>query len=187
MMGSDATRELRAFRDQLVGLQKDTDSFLHRCAVLLGERLNRLARKRTPVWNPVKTRAIIEHGEETGHKWGLMPRSATDRVKTADQIWAEYWAGRTGGTLRKAWKVGEPTVSSGTVRVEVKNSTKYASYVELGHRQTPGRYVPALGVFLKKPWVPGQHMLELSEQELKPKIPGILQRELDAWLRKGMK
>ena len=58
--------------------------------------------------------------------------------------------------------------------VTIINNLEYASYVEYGHRQTPGRYVPALGKTLKASWVKGRFMLTISEQEVKTLAPSIL-------------
>ena len=44
-------------------------------------------------------------------------------------------------------------------RVTVYNNTEYAAHVEWGHRQKVGKYIPALGKTLKKPFVEGRHML----------------------------
>ena len=51
-----------------------------------------------------------------------------------------------------------------SIRTEVKGSTgvvgytaEHAPHVEYGHRQTPGRYVPAIGKRLVASYVPGQH------------------------------
>jgi len=46
--------------------------------------------------------------------------------------------------------------------VEVYNNVEYAAHVEFGHRQTPGRYVPAIGKRLKRDFVPGKKMLHLG-------------------------
>lgn len=59
------------------------------------------------------------------------------------------------GNLREAWKRSTPDNG----RVEVYNNTEYAAHVEYGHRQKVGQYVPAIGKRLKKPFVPGKHML----------------------------
>ena len=67
--------------------------------------------------------------------------------------------------------------------IEVKNAVYYASYVEYGHRQTPGRFVPVLGKKLKKSWVRGQFMMTRSAMELQQEAPAILQRELAKYLR----
>lgn len=95
------------------------------------------------------------------------------------------------GTLRRGWMVkGKSTVPAASVEriaggyaVTLTNSTYYASYVEEGHRQTIGRYVPAIGKRLVKGWVEGQHFLKISELELQSVAPGIIQARLDAFLK----
>lgn len=59
------------------------------------------------------------------------------------------------GTLKNGWH--RTRAVQGVVTVY--NNTKYAAHVEYGHRQTPGRYVPAIGKRLKKSFVPGKKML----------------------------
>ena len=66
--------------------------------------------------------------------------------------------------------------------VELINPTEYGSYVEYGHRQEPGRYVPAIGKRLKKGWVEGQFMLTISENEIREQAPAILEKKLNKWL-----
>lgn len=97
------------------------------------------------------------------------------------------------GTLRRGWdnalgglgimSVSKTQGAGQSYSVTVENATPYASYVEFGHRQTPGRYVPAIGKRLVASWVEGKHMLEISEGNLKGILPGVLQTKLDAFLR----
>lgn len=68
-------------------------------------------------------------------------------------------------------------------RITVTNPVRYASYVEYGHRQTPGRYVPAIGKRLKASWVEGQFFLRASEDDLRGAAPAILKPMLEAYLR----
>ena len=42
----------------------------------------------------------------------------------------------------------------------IENLTSYAAAVNYGHRQEAGRYVPALGKRLVRPYVAGKYMLE---------------------------
>lgn len=65
-----------------------------------------------------------------------------------------------------------------TYVIEIINPIEYASYVEYGHVQTPGRYVPQLGKQLKKSWVEGKFMLRDSEIELLREAPKALERKL---------
>ena len=68
-----------------------------------------------------------------------------------------------------------------TYQIELVNNTEYASYVEYGHRQTPGRYVPAIGKQLKKSWVEGQFCMTLSAREVEDAAPAILQRKIQRY------
>ena len=89
------------------------------------------------------------------------------------------------GNLRNLWGAGNDIKVKKTgnnYEVTIKNSASYASYVEYGHRQTPGRFVPAIGKRLVNDWVEGKFMLTLSEHELKGQLPGIIKRKMDSWL-----
>lgn len=73
------------------------------------------------------------------------------------------------GNLRRSWNY-TITNNGGTVTVEIINDAKdpksgeiYASHVEYGHRQEPGRYVPAIGKRLVAGYVRGQFMLTKAE------------------------
>lgn len=98
-------------------------------------------------------------------------------------ILEQYWSGYKGGTLRDAWTVLPVEKIGNTYTVTVINPTEYASYVEYGHRQRPGRYVPALGKRLKANWVKGKFMLTISEQELENLTPGVLKQALNDALK----
>ena len=62
--------------------------------------------------------------------------------------------------------------SGKTYTITVENNVEYAPYVEYGHRTRGG-----------KGYVPGKHMLETSEQELKALSPTILQDKLEKFLK----
>lgn len=78
------------------------------------------------------------------------------------------------GNLRRQWSVVGPSYLGNVFVIELKNNAEYASYVENGHRQTPGRYVPAIGKRLKASWVPGQHMLMKTMFEIDAQMPQLL-------------
>ena len=92
------------------------------------------------------------------------------------------------GDLRRQWNTDnvrlEVVQEGDTFIVTVINSLLYASYVEFGHRQTVGRFVPAIGKKLVQPWVMGRFMLTKSEVELQAKAPAILQKRLEKEMRK---
>lgn len=102
---------------------------------------------------------------------------------------------KKGGTLRRGW-TGEKEASAqgyaksipvkkvgSMYQIDIINPVDYAMYVEYGHRQTAGRYVPALGKQLTSTWVEGQFMLTISEDELRQATPKILQKKLNVFLK----
>lgn len=90
--------------------------------------------------------------------------------------------GKNGGTLRKNWRVDKIKRIGDMYYIEVVNPTEYASYVEFGHRQEPGRYVPAIGKKLKKGWVKGKFMLKISADEVRDITPQIIKKKINNYL-----
>lgn len=66
----------------------------------------------------------------------------------------------------------------GSRAVIVGTNVEYAPYVELGHAQQPGRYVPAIGKRLKKAWVNGRPFLKPAVEERTDEYKGILEKHL---------
>jgi hypothetical protein len=62
----------------------------------------------------------------------------------------------------------------GGCKIEINNHVEYAPYVEFGHKQQPGRYVPMLGRRLKQSWVVGHFMLRDSEIKVARQSPKII-------------
>ncbi len=86
------------------------------------------------------------------------------------------------GNLRRSWDVEVADKGAGC-EITLTNSSEYASYVEYGHRQTPGRFVPAIGKRLKKSWVEGKLFLTKSEMEMEKELPKVIEKKLEAWLK----
>lgn len=142
-------RELKELDERLQQLSEaDMDQLCRQAANQVAQILLNKVKKRTPV--------------------GVVPPYATDEAKQ------EYWAGYRGGSLRDAWMILPVEKHGDVYEITVVNNLDYASYVEYGHRQTPGRYVPALGKSLKVSWVKGRFMLTISEQEVKVLAPEVL-------------
>ena len=91
------------------------------------------------------------------------------------------------GELRRSWTVGDIRKQGDCYYIEVINPLEYAQYVEYGHRQTPGRYVPAIGKRLKKSWVQGKFMLTLSENEIQKDMDKIIKQKLIQLLKEAIK
>lgn len=83
------------------------------------------------------------------------------------------------GRLRDSWRIDGVKKSGEEYVVEIINSLEYASYVENGHRQEPGRFVPAIGKRLVKSYVPGKYMLRISEQEVQKEADKLVQNRIE--------
>lgn len=159
-------KELEEFKKQLqkVTTDEQIELFLQSCAKELAARLLAKVIKRTPVGD-----------------------------------YDTKFTGKIGGTLRRGWTGGVnqngtsyaqslPVRKVGTDYViEVINPVEYASYVEFGHRQEVGRFVPAIGKKLVQPWVEGQFMLTISEDEIRNSAPQILEKKLNNYLKGCLK
>ena len=81
---------------------------------------------------------------------------------------------RITGKLQDSWEHGEVEMQNDKYTIEIGSDVKYAKFVEEGHRQEVGRFVPAIGKRLKKPFVQGKWMLKDSitqeEDNLQKKI-----------------
>lgn len=199
--GSCDYRQLQRLQKRMENLQSvELEDFCRKASAALAARLLAKVIKRTPVGVVpklgVRTRTVTGR---SGKKYKLLTR--------AGDIYETYWAGYMGGTLRRGWtakteqeaqsggkKTPEdyvralPIAKSGdTYTIEMVNPVSYASYVEFGHRQQPGRYVPALGRRLKTAWVKGTFMLTISEQEIRAQAPGLLQKMLEQAMREAFR
>lgn len=89
-------------------------------------------------------------------------------------------SGKTGGTLRRAWKSSNRSINVrkmvGMYEVEVINPVQYADYVEKGHRTRGG-----------KSWVPGRFFLKFSEEEIQAIAPALVQKRIEQKLKEMMR
>ena len=154
--------ELRQLSENLQKMEQvASGDFCEQMAKELAARLLRRVKKRTPV------------GEYESITY-----------ETKDGRTYSFNEGKTGGTLRNAWTIQSKVTQKGNVyEIEITNPTEYASYVEYGHRQQPGRFVPQIGKRLKSAWVPGQFMLTISEQEVQNLAPKLIEKRLNEKLR----
>lgn len=89
--------------------------------------------------------------------------------------------------MRRSWQAGDVTVKGNTYSIPVVNTASYASFVNDGHRQTPGRFVPAIGKRLVNNWVDGLFMAEKAENSVKRKSNRIVNRLVQKELEKVFK
>ena len=151
-------RQLKKLRDNLEKMQKvDMDAFCTEMSKELAARLLRRVKKRTPT--------------------GEVPEYISPDTKE------KYWQGYSGGTLTNNWKVSQVVYRGGEYRIHVFNPIEYASYVEYGHRQEAGRFVPQLGMRLSSGWTVGKFMLKISEEEVQSMAPQLLEKRLKEKLK----
>lgn len=168
--------------------------FLRAADGLAGEVLSR-ARKYTPVGQG--TFAVMTDSEDAAERFSA---AMTGRKRISFYTWKhskDGWTAvkrssrktalklrriRSGGELRRNWAVIPARRSGNRYESSVTNNTRYAYYVEYGHRQHVGQFVPVLGKRLKKPWVPGRFMLRRSHEEVQARAESYLSRRLHAFL-----
>lgn len=166
-------KQLQRLQDQLEQLSKvDFDKACREAANEIAQILLNKVKKRTPVGVKPKF-----DEPKTVKVKGASGKSRSFLTKSG-AILEQYWAGYTGGTLRDAWTILPIEKQGNNYVITLANNTEYASYVEYGHRQTPGRYVPALGKRLKAGWVKGRFMMTISIQEVEKLAPAILERKI---------
>lgn len=154
-------RELEKLRENLEKFQKvDMEALCTQMAKELAARLLRRVKKRTPVGD-----------------------YETISYTTKDGRTFSFNEGMSGGTLRNNWKISQVVYRGGEYRITVFNPMQYASYVEYGHRQEVGRFVPQIGKRLKSGWVEGQFMLKISEEEVQALAPKLLEKRLNEKLK----
>ena len=120
---------------------------------------------------------------------GQLKNEVKNSVRNVGETYKRNAESRTpvqSGELRRSWQLKGPFFAGSDITVELKNGKNYASFVENGHRQTPGRYVPAIGKKLKASWVPGQHFLQKATDETRGQVPKLLTPVMDDILRRLM-
>lgn len=100
----------------------------------------------------------------------------TGNVKMKPEVYVE---GQKVQRLGNSYQLTEKNIAT-----SVDNNVFYASYVEYGHRQQPGRYVPAIGKRLKASWVEGHHMLKMAEEDVNAQQQRILSLKVNKELKK---
>lgn len=82
------------------------------------------------------------------------------------------------GDLRRSWTLTGPDKKGLKFEMDLANNLEYAEHVEYGHRQEPGRFVPAIGKRLKADFVPGSYMLRDGTRRLEETLGPAVQREV---------
>ena len=93
---------------------------------------------------------------------------------------------------RQSWSIGKYQLNNTSGKVEVFNTSSYASFLNDGHRQEVGRFLPWIGQSkggvmqggrLKKPWVDGEYMHEKAEKVVNKNAKRIMEITLKKWIK----
>lgn len=172
--------EIKKLESAVENINNTKDKLISKIAKELAARLLRDVVKRTPVGKTQETELLVWRKGKDGTARVAKNKDGTAKTKLSKTY--------TGGTLRRGWTVdNNVTMLIGAYTIKVYNNIFYCTYVENGHRQTPGRYVPAIGKRLKRSWVPGKHMLRISAEELQKRAQGIVEKRVKDWLNEVMR
>lgn len=92
---------------------------------------------------------------------------------------------------RQSWASGPLVVNNREAIIEVYNTSRYASFLNDGHRQKIGRFLPWIGAEvdgvkqgarLVKGWVDGQYMTEKAEDMVQRNARRVLNTAIRKWL-----
>ena len=124
----------------------------------LGAKMLRMVKERTPVGKSQTTTVLRWRRGKDGSVSVMKNKDGTAKTKEITTY--------TGGTLRRNWKISKIIKDGDNHYLIIYNNIYYASYVEFGHRQQPGRFVPVLGKRLKAGYVKGHYMMTNSAREI---------------------
>ncbi len=156
-------KDLKKLSKEIEKLDKELNKAIEQVSKEIAARLLRKVIKRTPIGDKVYKIVTNKDGDKVRYKKG----------KSKGQF--KKVTVRNGGTLQKAWNISDIRHFDGTYQIEIYNNTKYASYVEFGHR-----------TFNHRGWVKGQFMLTISEREIKKVAPKILERRIQEKIRQAL-
>ena len=82
------------------------------------------------------------------------------------------------GDLRRSWELTGPDKKGSKFEMDLANPLEYVEFVEYGHRQEPGRFVPAIGKRLVADYVPGSYMLRDGTRRLEENLEPAVKKEV---------
>ncbi len=177
-------KQLKELQEKIEALSKsDFQSFCDSTAKELAARLLAKVIRRTPVGETSSYMEITPQGKKqkvTDHMGGTLRRGWTAKTEAEAESGGQNKDGVAYAKSLPVMRRGNEFI------IEIVNPVHYASYVEYGHRQEPGRYVPAIGKRLKSSWVEGRFMLTISEGQLRRESPAILEKKLLKFLGENL-
>ena len=150
----------------------DTAAITKRCGDVLMSRLLRYVIKATPV----------------GQKPEIRANGKNKKLLAAQ---AAAWQGYRGGTLRRGWRAAKDNLQyvkyGNVLSIKAVNPTYYGDYVEHGHRQHKGKFIPAIGKKLVRSYVPGRHFAQKSEDMVQSQAESVIVKETEKAIKEALK
>ena len=132
--------------------------------------------------------ALAEYVEDLGNEFLRIIQDEIIRRKVIDTrlLLASFTKGANGNV----W-----SIEDGGLTLEIGTNVEYAKFVNDGHRQTPGRFIPGIwagdsfvyqpgaktGMVLKQQWVEGKHFMEGAVNIFQKMMPELLDAMLQEW------
>lgn len=166
--------EFVELRDKFVKMEKEFDNFISNFLLQEGLRVLAKTKENTPV-----DTGYLRNMWQLGDSNYTIQSRAAKRGKNKGKLMV------TADRQNVSWK--DVTVK-GVVRkgdnleITIYNPLDYASFVEYGHRQEPGRYVPVIGKKLKNAWVEGHYMATIAIKDVEEKMPARFEQQFKAWI-----
>lgn len=153
--------------------KQQCNEFVINCSKEIAGRFLRAVKRRTPKGHYDGENYVCEAAKSSMNSGRI---HGGNKVKGEDGEKA-----KKGGTLRAAWNIGTIEYNGVTCDITIVNNAQsekgvpYAIYVEYGHRTRGGG------------WTTGHFMMTSTEDDLREKIPLILQKRLEEKLREVFK
>lgn len=175
----DGLERLRADFEKI-----DVDDIMRKSANIIMQEMLKEVIKATPEG---KRPDNIQMFQKVKVRTGELKKNGKPKTKTLSFYTMQglAWRGYRGGTLKKGWQAAQNSyVHYGNVySLTATNATEYSDYVNLGHRQHKGRFVPAIGKRLVRSYVPGRHFTQDAEEKVQPKAEKIVNKFIEKALQ----
>ena len=122
---------------------------------------------------------FISHAKEALAAEELARARALEIIGGKAETYAKKICPVDTGRLRDSITHAYSDDSDHEVILLVGTNVEYAPYVELGHKQQPGRFVPKIKKRLKRSWVPGKPFLRPAIENHRTEIEQLILNELN--------
>ncbi len=154
----------------------DTAAITKRCGDVLMSRLLKHVIKETPLGRKPKIES--SRGKSKSKKALLAAQRAA-------------WQGYRSGTLKEGWQNASNNLQyvkyGNVLSIKTVNPTYYGDYVEHGHRQHKGKFIPAIGKKLVRSYVPGRHFAQESEDMVQSQAESVIVKETEKAIKEALK